>query len=49
MDDYNLILLAIALLGLSIMFGGMYFFMFKSDKEKVERDGNNNNSKYVSS
>ena len=36
---------SIALLGLSIMFGGMYFFMFKSDKEKVERDGNNNNNR----
>jgi DDRGK domain-containing protein 1 len=43
MDDYNLILLAIALLGLSVMFGGMYFFMFKSDKEKTGRVNNNNN------
>jgi hypothetical protein len=53
MDDYNLILLAIALLGLSVMFGGMYFFMLKSGKEKVEgastangagnRGGNDNN------
>ena len=35
MDDYNLILLAIALLGLSVMFGGMYFYV-EIGKEKVE-------------